>query len=112
MAASPAFSIVANAVQTWWSHHPLRAAGLVATEAAEAVAKPLAQRHPVTLVAAAFGVGALLMWSRPWSWLIKPAVFASLVPPMASSALSRMPIAPWMTVLKSLIHTDLTKKSP
>jgi hypothetical protein len=106
--ASPALSIVVTAVQTWWSHHPMRASGMVAAEAAGALAKPLAQRHPVALVAGAFGVGALLMWSRPWTWLIKPAVFATLVPPLASSAMARMPIAPWMTVLNALINTTRT----
>jgi hypothetical protein len=112
--ASPALSSVATALHTWWSHHPMRASGWVAAEAAAALVKPLAQRHPVALVVGAFGVGALLVWSKPWSWSIKPAVFASLVPPLASwtssasSAVSAVPIAPWMSVLNSLVNSNRT----
>lgn len=56
----------------------VRDAGAMASDAAELVLLPLARAHPLRLVGGAFVVGALLAWSRPGSWLIRPAWFAVL----------------------------------
>jgi hypothetical protein len=71
----------------WWHGHPWRGWSLLAADAADAVARPLAQRHPLALVAGAAGVGALLVWSRAWRgwslaarWLV-PLLRAGCRPP-------------------------------
>jgi hypothetical protein len=52
--------------------------------AAEALAAALAslsglgQQHPLALVAVAAAAGALLVWSRPWRWLLAPLLVAGL----------------------------------
>ncbi len=56
----------------------VREAGTMAVDAAELVLLPVARAHPLRLVGSAFIVGALLAWSRPGSWLIRPAWFAVL----------------------------------
>jgi hypothetical protein len=85
--ALPAAGIVVDAVQQWWARHPLRATTLVAVDAAQAVVQPLARSHPLTLVAGAFVVGALLAWRRPWGWILKPALFAGLLPQLLVASL-------------------------
>jgi hypothetical protein len=85
--ALPGTGILADAVQQWWARHPLRATTLVAVNAAQAVVQPLARSHPLTLVTGAFVVGALLAWRRPWGWILKPALFAGLVPQLLIASL-------------------------
>lgn len=95
----PAVSAVVESVQAWWAHHPLRPLTQVAGEATNAVVKPLAQGNPLVLILFAAAVGAGLVWSRPWRWLIRSALFAGLVPQLASRVVSKLPIESWMTIL-------------
>ncbi len=76
----PGAAMVIDAVQTWWAQHPLRTATLVAGEASRKFAAPLAERNPVALILGAVVVGALLAWTRPWRWILRPALFAGLLP--------------------------------
>ena len=69
---------VAETVGSWWTHHPLRLAASVAAEGVGAIARPLAQRHALLLVLGATLAGGLLVRSRPWRWIVKPALFAGL----------------------------------
>lgn len=88
LAALPGASIVIEAAQQWWARHPLRANILLAFNATQAVVQPVAQRHPVALVAAAFVVGGLLAWRRPLRWLLRPALFAGLLPQLLISSMT------------------------
>ena len=72
------------AMHQWWAQHPLRLATDVTADAAKALVQPVAQRHPVALVAGAAAVGALLVWSQPWRWLLTPALLAGLLPKVIS----------------------------
>jgi hypothetical protein len=85
--ALPGAGIMVDAVQQWWTRHPLRATTLIAVDAAQAVVQPLARSHPLALVTGAFVVGALLAWRRPWGWNLKPALFAGLVPQLLIASL-------------------------
>ena len=80
--ALPGASIVVEAAQQWWSRHPLRVNVLLALNATQAVVKPVAKRHPVALVAAAFVAGGLIAWYRPLRGLLRPALLSSLLPPL------------------------------
>jgi hypothetical protein len=87
----PGAGIAIEAIGLWWSRHPARLALSVAGHTAETVVRPIAQRHPLALVATAFAIGAVLAWSRPWRWALKPALFAGLLPQLLVSALKQAP---------------------
>ena len=95
----PIFSLVVESFDAWWAGHPLHAAGQVAAQASSAVIRPVARRHPFTLVLVAGAIGALLAWSRPWRWAFRPALLAGLAPQLASRVIANLPIESWMTVL-------------
>ena len=94
----PLLSAVIESVSSWWSHHPLRPVAHIANEASNAVVRPLAQRNPLTLVLVAGVIGAGLAWAGPWRWLFRSALFAGLVPQLASRVVSSLPIESWMTM--------------
>jgi len=96
--AIPGAGIAIDAIGLWWSRHPARLAVGVAGHSTDAMLRPVAQRHPLTLVAGAFAVGAVLAWSRPWRWALKSALFAGLLPQLLLSALNeaRRPDRPRM----------------
>jgi len=49
----------------------------------------VAQRHPVGLVVAAAGMGAAVVWSRPWRWSPRSSpLLAGVLPQLASLALA------------------------
>ena len=100
----PGISILIGAVTGWWAQHPLRLAGMVAADAAAAVVRPVAQRHPLGLVLGGLLVGGLLAWSRPWRWIVKPALFAGMVPQLFSKAMALVPASSWMAVVTSLMQ--------
>ena len=95
----PIISLLVESFDAWWSNHPLHAAGRVAAEASSAVVCPVARRHPWALVLAAASVGALLAWSRPWRWALRPSLLAGLAPQFASRVVANLPIESWMTLL-------------
>jgi hypothetical protein len=113
----PAIAILIDTLQGWWSRHPLRAAVHVASEAGNAVAKPIAQHNPIALVALACVAGAVLAWSRPWRWALKPALFAGLMPQLVSRVVANLPLESWLAVLTQTPtaappHTDPLRNSP
>ena len=85
--AIPGAAIAIDAITQWWARHPARVAVGVASHTADAMLRPIAQRHPLALVFGALAVGAVFAWSRPWRWGLKPAVFAGLLPQLLLSAL-------------------------
>lgn len=107
----PGASVVIDAVQAWWLHHPVRMASLVAAEAATSLARPMAQRHPLQLVFCAFAVGALFSWSRPWRWLLKPALFAGLLPQLVSKVMTVVPPRTWMGLINTFVQNHGTGRS-
>lgn len=76
--------LASGALHDWWAHHPLRVVTDVTADAAKTLVQPVAQRHPVALVAGAAAVGAILVWSQPWRWLLTPALLAGLLPKVIS----------------------------
>jgi hypothetical protein len=97
----PVVAGVIESVQAWWSVHPMRPMSKVASEAANAAVQPIAKLHPVALVLAAAGAGALVFWTRPWRWIFRSALFAGLVPQLLTRGLASLPIDSWMSMVSS-----------
>ena len=95
----PVIRLVDDALGAWWSQSPLRPFALVAASASNAVVKPVARSYPVALVLVAGVVGAALAWARPWRWALRSALFAGVVPQVASRVVAKLPIESWLTLL-------------
>lgn len=87
--ALPGAQVLTAALRRWWQQHPLHLAGSLAASTAHALAKPVAEKHPLALMAAALALGAVFAWSRPWRWLPRPALLAGLWPLLLREALKR-----------------------
>ena len=83
--ANPGARVVFEAINHWWDKHPLRTIASVAGVAATASLKPVAQRHPWSLVVGAAALGSLIVWCRPWRWS-RPALLAGLLPQLLLAA--------------------------
>ena len=88
LSAIPGFDLGVEAVKFWWSRHPLRLAVALLANTADAAIKPAAQRNPVALISGAFLIGGLLAWARPWRLVVKPILFAGVMPQITSALLS------------------------
>lgn len=99
--STPGRSALLDALLAWWGYHPMRMYGVLASRAAETLARPVASRHPYGLVLSAAVIGALLVWSRPWRWIVRPALFAGLLPVLARASLAQMPLHTWLGALSS-----------
>ncbi len=108
----PAVAVVVDTLRSWWLQQPLRAAVHVASEAGNALARPIAQKNPIALVAVAAVLGAVLAWTRPWRWVIKPALFAGLLPQLVTSVVAKLPLETWLAVLSSAISKQAPPPQP
>jgi hypothetical protein len=92
--AVPGSGILIDAVCAWWQAHPLRIAGTLAGEAAQVVIQTLARRNPIALVVGAVVMGGLVIWVRPWRWLLKPMLFAGLAEQLFNKAIAKLAAQP------------------
>ena len=86
---------------------PLHLAASVARDQLHEAVQPIAERHPLSLVAGAAVAGAMLVLGRPWRWLLTPAILGSVMPHLVSGAVNRAPALPWMKLL-----AEFTRPSP
>jgi hypothetical protein len=101
--AMPAVAVLIEAVEDWWARHPLHTAGIVAAEASRRIAAPVAERHPLKLLFGAVLVGALLALLKPWRWLLRPALFAGLLPALLARGVRELPIEHWLQLAAGLV---------
>nr|WP_315187458.1 hypothetical protein [uncultured Albidiferax sp.] len=97
--AIPVVTVLAEAVSGWWMQHPLRVASQLAAETARAVVQPLARRNPLGLAVGALALGALVAWTRPWRWVLKPALFAGLSSQLLSRGIANLPLKSWLSAV-------------
>ena len=100
--ALPGVSLVVESVEHWWNEHPLRTAGALAEEASRRYVGPIARKNPGAIIVGGVVFGALLIASRPWRWLLRPAILFGLVPQIASHALKRMPLDSWLQMFAAV----------
>ena len=108
----PGVSLLIDAANAWWGQHPARTAVLLGSEAAKSLVQPLAQRNPVGLVVGAASFGALFAWSRPWRWIMTPALFAGLLPQIVSKVIAQVPPKNWVSIIAAMAAesgTDVKK---
>jgi hypothetical protein len=95
----PVVTVLVEAITSWWMQHPLRVASQLAAETTRAVVQPLARRNPVGLALGALALGALVAWTRPWRWVLKPALFAGLSSQLLSRGIANLPLKSWLAAL-------------
>jgi hypothetical protein len=102
----PGAAVVIDAVRGWWAQHPWRVTVLLVGDAARTVLQPVAERRPLALVLGAllFGgvLGSLLVRSGSWRGMLKPALFAGLLPQLVAKTVAHVPVSSWMAALSSL----------
>ncbi len=101
-----------KALQGWWAGHPLHVAGAVASDAIKTLLRPIADRHPIALVAGALVVGGLLVWAKPWRGILKPALVAGLLPQLLTKAMAVVPLESWLAVLASFTQKNEPAVAP
>jgi hypothetical protein len=104
--ASPGVAVIVDAVEDWWAKHPLHTAGVMAAEASRRLAAPVAERRPLTLLFGAVFVGAVLALLKPWRLLLRPAVFAGLLPAILLRVMRQMPVDTWLRAAASGFGTS------
>lgn len=109
--AIPGAPIVVEAVQGWWSQHPLHLASLVAGDATRTFLRPLARRNPFVLVAGAVAVGGLIFWFKPWRGFLRPALLAGLLPQIVSRAVAHVPIESWISAVLAMAAQGQPRQS-
>lgn len=95
----PVASLVLEAAQGWWRHHPLNQAGTVAAQASLTVIKPYAKKKPLNTFAIAAGATVLLLVLKPWRLLLRPRVILSAVTGIAMYALKTKSPRDWLSAV-------------
>ena len=81
---NPVSAMAVDALLAWWARQPLNTTVHVAEAAATAAIKPLVRRHPAAVLGSAALAGALVVWARPWRWLLSPALLTGVAAQLAT----------------------------
>jgi hypothetical protein len=86
----PVTAILKDVLSEWWRHHPLYTSVNITGDAARDAIVPLVRRYPIVVLGVAAVAGALLVRSRAWRWVVRPAVVAGLASQIVARAVSQM----------------------
>jgi len=106
----PGVSMVVDGVEHWWTEHPLHAAAGLAEEAGRRYVGPMARKNPIAIIVGGAVFGALLIASKPWRWLLRPALFVGLASQIVSHTLKRMPLDSWLQMLSAVSGKEIAAK--
>lgn len=96
LASMPIVRLVLDALVGQWRRHPWQASALLANDLARTVLQPVAQHHPWRLVCVSAVVGGVMVSTRPWRWLPRPALLIGLVPQLLAQALTSPGVRGWL----------------
>lgn len=85
------------------STNPLSFAASMTGDAADQALRPIAERHPLTLVGAAAAGGALLVWARPWRALAGSPLLDGAMSQLGARLAAELPMASLSAALESLL---------
>jgi hypothetical protein len=85
---NPIAAIVIDALAAQWSRHPLNTSLRLVSAAADRAIAPLVQKHPWAVLGGSAVIGALLVLSKPWRWLPKPAIAAGVAAQLTAQVIS------------------------
>jgi len=89
-----------------WQLHPARSAYKAGVEAGNAVLHPVAQRHPLALVAGALAIGAFLAWAVPWRRALRPTTLVAWLMPVIIGAIKPLASSPWTAVVSAWLRAQ------
>ncbi len=95
-ATIPNSGLLIEALSQWWAYYTAQGNGRTAADVAGDILRPMAKRHPLALVLGATALGALIAWSKPWRWALKPQLFAAWGPALVSGALASGGLQAWL----------------
>ena len=113
--AMPMAQVLIDSLTDWWLRHPLRPVVVLAGATLTVAIKPVAQRHPFGLMAAALLAGGLIAWARPWRharWALRPALFAGLAQQLLSRTLAELPLQAWLTAWAEMAQSPREPGNP
>jgi hypothetical protein len=64
------------------------------------------------LVLGALVLGGMLAWSRPWRWILKPALFAGLMAQLSAKLMAQVPLQSWMSLLTAFAQGRAQTTTP
>ena len=108
----PLANVLIEAIGSWWTQHPLRIACILAADTTKAIVQPMARRNPLGVALGAVLLGGLLVWGRPWRWILKPALFAGLSTQLLSKGIAHLPLQSWMTTLVTALQARKPEPAP
>lgn len=104
-------SVLVGALEQTWRAHPMRPAGEAIAEAYRTQVAPVLRKHPWATVAAAAGLGAMLMLGRRWHGPLLASTLRPLPQRLGRWLLLQLASAPVQTALAAWLMMRAAKSA-